>query len=338
MARGRDLIFSPQELADDLRRRGSRFYHAINLPDFKTYARAGALLSRAQLRYTSAGIGTDFASDKSDMERGLFDRCFGNLSDFGKLFWEEDIATPNVYGPITLDFAPDVYRLMVDVAVTEKNAGDREFDLSRDRIQFKTAWRSLFVDSDSGSLVLGGKAFFSEISTSTNTLPFEFLENIWVEPLCFGGIDLIDCVRKAAGQFASRVVLRDSSPLSYKQGLFADLIDWSAERGGRPPRSDLVGASTRVAEWWKRSPRSGACHRWFQYIVSTLREMAPDAVEPPAVETHCEVCEERSYFRCDGCGRELCRKDYFGPSEDTNHDAVSQCRCWECAHLRDDAE
>jgi hypothetical protein len=146
---------TPGDITADLERRGCTLKHAINLPDLRSYAAHRALLSRAQLT-RAGGIRTRFASDESDEQRGLLDRCFGNLSDFGQSFWMFDNKSPNPYGPITLVLKPETFKLCADLAVTRKNAGNASYDLARDRITDEAMWTDLFRESGSCRPARGG--------------------------------------------------------------------------------------------------------------------------------------------------------------------------------------
>jgi hypothetical protein len=333
---------TPAEIAADLERRGCSLKHAINLPDLRSYAAHQALLSRAQLVRTG-GIQTPFASDESDERRGIFERCFGNLSDFGQSFWRFDHASPNPYGPITLVFRPETFKLCVDLAVTRKNAGNASYDLSTDRITDAAAWRGLFREPDSSRLATG--AFFVEVSTSTNTIPFALLDKVIVEPISVGGRSLAQAVHDLLGIAPTE---RDPAPPGKKQVL-DQLVALCAHRGGTPPHDDdLTPAPDEAKTWWNgaETVQRRVAFRWFEYVVSTLRDLSPasvrdpvaredareDAGEQPAGEYECDYCGTATDTVCSGCKRPLCDDDYFGAHPDQRHDAEAQRRCWECAY------
>jgi len=320
---------SPDQLAAELRRRGCRLFHAINLPDFRTYAQLAALVSRQEL--LKQGLGTPFASDESDKARGLFDRCFGNLADFGIRFWKHSEAPPNVYGPILLVFKPDIFEVTTDAAVTAKNAGAYDFDLVKDRITSAEDLRAIFRTPNGPDLA--PFHFFTEFSTATNTLPFDLLDKILVEPLTFNGDELVEAVEKIVnGRW--RVEKRPPKPLADKADLLDDLAVWCAERGGTPPGPlDIDNAPGAAGQWWKTMKPWGAGYRWFQYVVSTLKDLSPDEVAAPAPEPpRCDVCQRNARTRCSGCSRWLCFDDYYGISEEGAFDAEAQRRCWECCY------
>jgi hypothetical protein len=322
---------TPDEIAADLQRRGCKLYHAINLPDFQTYAKREALLSRSQLERSETGIGTPFASDATDTERGLMDRCFGNLSDFGSAFWAFQTAAPNAYGPISLVFSKNVFQLTSDAAVTEKNAIKEDYDLAKDRVSDATLWQSFFEKDDKPWLAKGHR--FLEFSTSTSLLPFEYLEKVIVEPLEFDEIKLIDLVRPLLMP-SVLVEERAASPLGGQVLILNGLAEWAARRGGTPPGPmDLGDAPAGVARWWRALPPKArkATFRWFQYIVSTLKEMNADAVaEPAPPPPFCDSCDRYATIRCSGCLRWMCREDYQGSTDDQKFDTNNQNRCWEC--------
>jgi hypothetical protein len=315
------------QVATELQRRGCQLFHAINLPDFRTYVGLGALVSREEL--LRKGLGTPFVSDESDKARGLLDRCFGNFADFGIGFWKRPEGPPNVYGPILLIFKPEVFGKTRDAAVTTKNAGSPDFDLARDRISTPEDLRAIFKEDDGAALA--PYRFFTEFSTSTNTVPFDFLDRIVVEPLTFDLEKLVDRVNDLVGGRWT-VVEREPRPLKEKLDLLDALAGWSAERGGTPPGpSDEPPLG--VGDWWKKMRPRGAGFRWFQYIVSTLKELSPNEIAAPAPEPpRCIICERHAGTRCSGCNRWLCFDDYFGMTVEGKFDAKVQARCWECCY------
>lgn len=319
---------TPEDVARDLMRRGCRLYHAINLPDFRTYVRVGALLSRRQLSLTDSGVGTAFTSDGSDAARGLDDRCFGNLADFGASFWRFKTAPPNAYGPITLVFRPDVFRIALDAALTNKNAAKDDYDLTKDRITDPAQWSAVFADPNGSRLAKGH--FFAEFSTSTNVLPFEFLEEIVVEPITFADVELTDIVKDVAPSLT--VTARNAAPLQEKQQVLDGLVEWCADRGGTPPGPmDLDSDPFGVGSWWKDASPSTVAYQWFKYLVSTLKDMDAGAVKTPAAEPPiCDECDRRARVKCFGCGRYLCYDDYTGADANGRHDVENQRRCWRC--------
>lgn len=318
---------TPSEIANELERRGCRLYHAINLPDFRTYVGLGALVSRKEL--LARGIGTPFASDETDEERGVLDRCFGNLSDIGNRFWTREEAPPNVYGPILLVFKPTVFGVSQDAAVTLKNAIAPDYDLARDRITSHTDLRNLFDGDDSPTLV--PQRFFVEFSTSTNALSFSMLDSIVVEPLVFAGEPLVDAVRGVVGD-SVRVVERLAEPLSHKADLLNALAEWSAERGGTPP-APWDKPPIRVGAWWGTAKPASVAYRWFEYMVTTLRNLSPDDVDDPKpAPPRCSYCDKYAFFHCPSCGRWFCYADFHGLDPNGEFDAKVQGRCWECCY------
>ncbi len=131
--------------------------------------------------------------------------------------------------PISLVFKPETFQLCVSLAVTRKNAGNASYDLSRDHITDETAWRDLFREPDSSRPATG--AFFVEVSTSTNTIPFALLDKVIVEPISIGGQSLAQAVRELLGMVPTE---RDPAPPDKKQVL------QSTRRALRPSGRDAA--------------------------------------------------------------------------------------------------
>ncbi|MBK6515733.1 MAG: hypothetical protein IPG04_16945 [Polyangiaceae bacterium] len=183
-----DTTLSPDQVRDELVRRQVRLYHAIDLPDFETYCNEWALLSRQQLE-VCGGIKVPFYTDSSDKEKQLHDRCFGNLTHFWKLFWQLPWGLPNAYGLVTLVFKTEVFASCSDVAVTTVGANTKDFDLQEHRLSEKVRL-GLALTGDTP----GEPKIMVEFSTSTNSLPFDLLERIIVQPVEVGGRSLVGAV------------------------------------------------------------------------------------------------------------------------------------------------
>jgi hypothetical protein len=120
------------ELVNLFNRRGVMFYHACQYKDFKTYIRLGGVPSR-NLMESSELPYTVFEKDGVDKTNEIWDKVFGNLSDFGFSFAkgkrnENTAPTPNPYGPILLIFKPEVFYEAIDVAICLRSAGGRDFN------------------------------------------------------------------------------------------------------------------------------------------------------------------------------------------------------------------
>ncbi len=121
------------QLVDLLVAREVGLWHACQLRDLRSYLALGGIpshlaLERAALRFTS------LVSDLNDRRNGVWDKVFLNLSDFGEAFARGACAVPNAYGPIAVQLAPRVLLGALDVAISLRSAGARDFDRARESL------------------------------------------------------------------------------------------------------------------------------------------------------------------------------------------------------------
>lgn len=110
-----------------LQQRKAKLYHACQLIDFQSYLRLGGIPSRALME--AGGLPyTNFDTDDSDHTNGVWDKVFGNFSDFGMTFAKGNVAIPNVYGPILLQIKPDAFLEATDLAICLRSAGGKGFN------------------------------------------------------------------------------------------------------------------------------------------------------------------------------------------------------------------
>lgn len=116
-----------------LDRRGVLLYHACQFVDLQSYIRLGGVPSRARLTESEQDF-TTFETDDSDRDKGVWDKVFVNLSDFGKTFAAGHAATPNPYGPILLRLRPAGLLEAQDIAICLRSAGAQGFDREREAL------------------------------------------------------------------------------------------------------------------------------------------------------------------------------------------------------------
>jgi hypothetical protein len=199
--------------------RGVKFYHACQYKDFKTYLQLGGVPSRNIMK--SSGLPyTVFDTDETDQKNEVWNKVFGNLSDFGFRFAQSKsnnntAPTPNPYGPILLIFYPDVFREASDIAICLRSAGGRNFNRDRESlssvdevnrifeytvenapnekaksyIKFSPSLRQEFNDNN---------AMSPEVSctVSDEILSFNYLNSIIVDSYEINGITLIRKVKE----------------------------------------------------------------------------------------------------------------------------------------------
>jgi hypothetical protein len=123
------------ELVSILEERGAMLYHACQLKDFKSYVKLGGVPSRNKL-FNSGLDYTFFDTDEIDKSNKVWDKVFGNFSDFGNNFPREGTRSlPNPYGPIQIVFKPSVLNDSSDVAISLRSAGAKDFDREGECLQ-----------------------------------------------------------------------------------------------------------------------------------------------------------------------------------------------------------
>jgi len=132
-----------QSLVDLFARRKVSLYHACQFIDFESYLQlqgipSRALLTRSDLQFTS------FETDSSDKGKGVWDKVFLNLEDFGSAFALGRAAVPNPYGPILLRLGPSALREASDIAICLRSAGADDFDRNAESLPNTTEVDRLF--------------------------------------------------------------------------------------------------------------------------------------------------------------------------------------------------
>lgn len=266
-----------ESVGEVLFNRFAKLHHAINLRDFVAYCRRRALLSRSELSKSTRQF-TEFYSDETDQQRGLWERVFGNLQDFGVLFWAAPACTPNAYGPITLVLNRNVWDQVDDIAVTRRNAATRDFVLAAERMPAEEV-ASCFEQNESKFWQL--QSLGLEVSLGTAFLSLALVEQVIVEPI---SPDLVDRVRQAwisSGHDGSLVMARTlwkSSIPQERLDTFLELVKWSSTLAGRVPlASDLKRAVPRVLGGWTSGLRDSQwppLRQWLEYTYNgTIREL-----------------------------------------------------------------
>ena len=255
-------------IADVLFNRFAKLHHAINLRDFSAYCHRRALLSRGELSKTTSEF-TAFYSDTTDKERGLWERVFGNLQDFGFYFWAAPGCTPNAYGPITLVFCREAWRQIDDITVTRKNAATRDFDLATDKMPMDEL-ASCFERNKKNYWQLNCNGL--EVSLGTSFLSLDFVEQVIVEPVFSDFVDKVRDVWTSSGFEGVLVVprtLRNNCVPEERRKVFAELVNWSASFAGNVPIStDLKNAvPSNLKEWANqlRDSQWAPLRQWLEY-------------------------------------------------------------------------
>jgi hypothetical protein len=248
--------------------RFAKLHHAINLRDFEAYCKRRAVLSRSELTRTTSEY-TAFYTDDSDKELGLWERVFGNLQDFGALFWVANACTPNAYGPITLIFTRDVWSQVADIGVSRRGAASKDFKLATERMpacEIETCFE--MRDKKWWRLTCDGL----EVSVGTSFLSHSFVEKVVVEPVLPHFVDKVRMIWTASGQDGSLVVSRTDGIKGItpeRQAAFDELVKWSAKLAGNVPRHDHLKTNVpaRLKEWASglRETQWPPLRQWLEY-------------------------------------------------------------------------
>lgn len=203
--RARDMFLADHIKAyvDLLNRRQVLLYHACQYDDYCSYLSLGGIPSRQKLQEAGA-VFTAFATDQTDRERGVWDKVFVNLVDFGDWFARGWQAVPNPYGPILLVISPDSLLRAQDVAICLRSAGANGFNRENEALKtldeaqalffhpnaFGPPRSTMFKFGDELKQAFGNpNATHPEISCSfiDGCLPLDYVQNIVVDPyLCCG--------------------------------------------------------------------------------------------------------------------------------------------------------
>ena len=253
--------------------RFQRLYHAIQLTDFLAYCEAAAVLSRELLTVACPKY-TSFYSDDADKRHGVWGRTFGNLQDYGSLFWNCDRCIPNCYGPIALVFDRDIWEICVDVAVTNTSAGDPSYSLQDDRIEAADMRKCYKLEGKYWQLATHGH----EVSVGNDRLPLDRVKAVLVEPLNNEILQIVTAAWEKAGLNPAVVRKRNlKPPTTYRSLLFDRLVDWArVMQGDVPSYAELESAvPEELEEWFTTLPTTlhPPLRQWLVYTYcGTIRD------------------------------------------------------------------
>lgn len=178
------------------------FYHADNLAHFVAYNKERKLLTREELRNNHSNLFTQFESDEEDLRQGASSRIFGNIYDHGQIFaGARDEANPNIYGPITLVFQPQVYPSLRDIVLTKRSLFYLRDNWRRNAVTQATQLEQILQDNEyNDKIAKSWRA--AEISSAKCVVSLEQnLKQIIVEPITLNGISLIDTVKLVTNKY-----------------------------------------------------------------------------------------------------------------------------------------
>lgn len=189
-----------EELVELLEQRGVCLYHACQLVDFQSYLNLEGIPSRAHLENRGQSY-TRFETDEKDRTRGVWDKVFANLSDFGFFFARGYKAVPNPFGPILFQIKPEALYDTTDVAICLRSAGRPGFDRERESLTsiqdvdclfqypVEDSRRARVKTSQELQRDFTPQASAPEISCTivSGKLPMHYVQWVRVEPFIIGG-------------------------------------------------------------------------------------------------------------------------------------------------------
>ncbi|MEE4708846.1 hypothetical protein V2K55_24450 [Pseudomonas alliivorans] len=255
-----------EEIVKSLERRNALLYHACQLKDFRSYIQLGGVPSRNKL-LTSKLDFTVFDTDKVDKKNDVWDKVFGNFSDFGREFTKETSnSQPNPYGPIQIVFKPNALRSTFDLSVSLRSAGARDFDRNKESIKNSQEFNMIFqyIDPEQapGASQKKNIAFANELNARFNRnncfspefncaavneiLSFDDVIYIVVDACQYKGQDLFDEINALTNK---KVFARDYL-CQKKKAIITELSMLSATRNCTK-QALLSGdfASEKLKEW-----------------------------------------------------------------------------------------
>ena len=249
-----------------LQQRKAKLYHACQLVDFQSYLRLKGIPSRVLMEAEGLPY-TNFDTDDSDRTNGVWDKVFGNFSDFGLTFARGHVAIPNVYGPILLRIKPDAFLEATDLAICLRSAGGKGFNRETESLASVKEVDRLFKHSqnhDRASWIKFRKELQEEFSmpeasapefsctVASGKFPLEYVEFAQVDSYVIGGKSLCDRVKQLKTENGSNFPIynrRDHCP-SYTN----ELVEILVNSNSAPSLSNLcqsLSVSSDLRVWAK---------------------------------------------------------------------------------------
>lgn len=205
-----------------------RLYHAIPLHDFEFYVESGGVVSR---NFLSDGLRdyTRFFSDDQDRQTEYWDRVFGNMTDFGKYFFNSQDASnavPNAYGAIQLVFNSQVWDGLQDVSITDGTITTNPYTYNLEDFE------SMFHGWDPDEKLRRGFYSKAEMSSESNIISFDYLESIIVDPIVWNNRRLFDIVVELLPDNLRGLVIERSFEDESVLQIYNQLLIWSNDLAG----------------------------------------------------------------------------------------------------------
>lgn len=184
------------EAMDILHKYKVKLFHACQFQDFVSYLKLGGIPSRQMLIDRKMTF-TEFETDVSDSEKGLLDKVFLNIQDFGASYHDGGEAVPNPYGPILIEVSPTSSLYMSDFGVALRSAGEKSFNRETDCLSTIDEFKKLFIKYGDKYFVKFKKLLRQDFPNSGATSPeisctfpgqllsIDHFEKIIVDPMHF---------------------------------------------------------------------------------------------------------------------------------------------------------
>ena len=283
-----------EELIKLLKRRDVCLYHACQLTDFDSCLAVGGIPSRDCLQKAKLPF-TKFATDEIDCAKGVWDKVFLNLSDFGQWFFKEKMNTPNPYGPILFLIDPLAFKETIDVAICLRSAGAEDFSREEEALGLADVDKMFACSVDEGPprsawIKFGGaiRATFPghkvgepEISCTfpEGKLPWKYVKSVLVDPYQVNSKRLADHVRKRCSLRGVKLDVEERKCSNQRKSMLNEF--GLIVIGGTPSLQDLSrskSVSPELQSWAKnmKTPEWGY-RRYSDYLrEGTLSPMSSE--------------------------------------------------------------
>lgn len=204
-----------EKIRKNLEARKAKLYHACQLQDFYSYIELGGIPSRNKLLESELDF-TQFETDGNDQANGLWDKVFGNFSDFGSNFARENSNSfPNPYGPIQIVINPSAIQDFDDMAISLRSAGAADFNRDSETLSTNSEFNKIYVNTelkdDNTDKYVAYQSTLNERFSRSNCsspefnctiddeiIPFNRCAYITVDNCDVGGQSLFSLVQKAS--------------------------------------------------------------------------------------------------------------------------------------------
>lgn len=193
--------------------RKAKLFHACQLQDFRSYVKLGGIPSRNKLSNSNLPF-TTFDTDNIDKDHDLWNKVFGNFSDFG-IGYSKALSKsfPNPYGPIQIVLNPSAFDEVSDIAISLRSAGAGDFDRGQESLKSSQDLNQIYFNIEikkdtTDKYTAFSKTLNERFNRSNCTSPefnctieneiisFEHCVYIIVDNCIFNGKPLIDEVKK----------------------------------------------------------------------------------------------------------------------------------------------